>query len=258
MLAVISTWVLLLRRAGRLGYDTRDIFYWVASGLVVGFVGGQLFNVLIPYFSGPGTQSREVLTSGMTVVGSIVLCIAYSFLYLKYFLKLPVWPVMDAVAFTLPLPLFFGRIGCVLNGCCFGRVSPDWARSGLLSLFTIRKDSYAPNTFAHEQLANVPGSTMLWNFPMMEAVNALLILILAEVLYRNRERWRIGSGAVFCITVSAYAFSRFFLEFFRDELLLSWAPLNPWQFGIFVLFLVFLALSVRRFRASDVRRPPAG
>ncbi|MBI5178930.1 MAG: prolipoprotein diacylglyceryl transferase [Nitrospinae bacterium] len=257
LLAVILTWVLLLRRTGRLGYNGRDIFYWVLSGLVVGFVGGQTFNVLIPYLAGgQDAETREVLSSGMTVIGSIVLCIVYSLLYLKYFLKLDPWPVLDAVAFSLPLPLFFGRIGCLLNGCCYGRLSPDWARGTPLSLFTLRKDAFAQNTFADIHMPNVPGNALLWNFPMMDAANALFILVLAESLFRNRERWRLGNGAVFSITVTMYAFSRFFLEFFREDKPVSWAPLNPWQVALAALFIVFLVVTLGRVRTFD--KNPSG
>ena len=69
--AVIFTWMLLLKRMERLGYPTRDIFYWVLSGLFVGFVGAQAFNGLIPYLMGSGTEAEEGLASGMTVTGAI-------------------------------------------------------------------------------------------------------------------------------------------------------------------------------------------
>src|SRR5262249_16358085 len=38
-------------------------------------------------------------------------------------LKIPVWQAMDIVAPALALGLCLGRVGCLLNGCCYGDVS---------------------------------------------------------------------------------------------------------------------------------------
>jgi phosphatidylglycerol:prolipoprotein diacylglycerol transferase len=55
------------------------------------------------------------------------LAIAVIFLYLWYH-KLPVRRYLDILAIGLMLALVFGRIGCFLNGCCFGRpTNLPWA-----------------------------------------------------------------------------------------------------------------------------------
>src|SRR5208282_1063939 len=35
--------------------------------------------------------------------------------------KLPVWKMADILAPSIALGSAFGRIGCLMNGCCFGR-----------------------------------------------------------------------------------------------------------------------------------------
>ena len=42
--------------------------------------------------------------------------------------KLPLWKMADILAPSIALGYAFGRIGCLLNGCCYGRECDfDWA-----------------------------------------------------------------------------------------------------------------------------------
>jgi phosphatidylglycerol:prolipoprotein diacylglycerol transferase len=47
------------------------------------------------------------------------------YIYIKYHhLKVGRWA--DILAPTAMTTLFFGRIGCFLNGCCYGSPAPKW------------------------------------------------------------------------------------------------------------------------------------
>ena len=42
--------------------------------------------------------------------------------------KFPLWKGADVLAPSIALGYFFGRIGCLMNGCCYGRVCDlPWA-----------------------------------------------------------------------------------------------------------------------------------
>ncbi len=44
--------------------------------------------------------------------------------------KLPLWKIADVLAPSIALGSVFGRIGCLLNGCCYGRACDlPWAIS---------------------------------------------------------------------------------------------------------------------------------
>ncbi|MEJ2705179.1 MAG: prolipoprotein diacylglyceryl transferase, partial [Sedimentisphaerales bacterium] len=52
--------------------------------------------------------------------GGVIAAIGVIFLFLVYH-KLPIRRYLDVLAIGLMLALMFGRIGCFLNGCCYGR-----------------------------------------------------------------------------------------------------------------------------------------
>jgi phosphatidylglycerol:prolipoprotein diacylglycerol transferase len=50
----------------------------------------------------------------------VILAVLTGFVYLHW-KKLPLWPMLDACAPSFLLGMAITRIGCFLNGCCFGK-----------------------------------------------------------------------------------------------------------------------------------------
>jgi prolipoprotein diacylglyceryltransferase len=234
---VLLCWALFLPRAKRLGYSPSAVFFLLVFALPVGTIGGHLVNVLIPAIFGLGWATPA---SGLTVIGSIVSVLGFSLLYIKYVVKTDAMPLLDAVAFTFPLSIMIGRAGCLLSGCCYGKLAADPVRNSLLSIFTIRADLYAPTSQAWQVLRDCPSGSLVWNLPLMLMLNALFVLITVETLYRNRERWRLYPGTVMAAACTQYAGGRFFMEFLRRDDLSVGTLFNPWQLSILVLFFVSL------------------
>ena len=97
--------------------------------LIAGVLGARLFYV-IHYFQ----QFRSDLLGifaiwqgGLELLGGVTMAITVIVIYLCYH-KLPVRRYLDILAIGLMSALAFGRIGCFLNGCCFGRpTNLPWA-----------------------------------------------------------------------------------------------------------------------------------
>jgi phosphatidylglycerol:prolipoprotein diacylglycerol transferase len=90
--------------------------------LIGGVVGARLFYV-IHYFDNFRTNPVSVFAiweGGLELLGGVIVAITIIFLYLLYH-KLPIRRYLDILAVGLMLALVFGRIGCFLNGCCYGR-----------------------------------------------------------------------------------------------------------------------------------------
>ena len=90
--------------------------------LVGGVVGARLFYV-IHYFDHFKTDPLSIFKiwyGGLELVGGVIIAIAIIFLFLIYH-KLPIRRYLDIIAIGLMLALVFGRIGCFLFGCCFGK-----------------------------------------------------------------------------------------------------------------------------------------
>jgi len=97
--------------------------------LIGGVVGARLFYV-IHYFENFKEDPASVFAiwhGGLELLGGVILAITIIFFYLLYH-KLPIRHYLDILAIALMLALVFGRIGCFLNGCCFGKPTElPWA-----------------------------------------------------------------------------------------------------------------------------------
>lgn len=97
---------------------------------LIGGVVGARIHFVIHYWD----QFQDNLLSvfaiwqgGLELLGGVILAITIIFCYLLYH-KLPVRHYLDILAIGLMLALVFGRMGCFLNGCCFGKPSElPWA-----------------------------------------------------------------------------------------------------------------------------------
>jgi phosphatidylglycerol:prolipoprotein diacylglycerol transferase len=89
--------------------------------LVLSIVGGRGLFVLThwPEYSRDLLGIFRLWEGGLMLYGGYILAIVGSILYVRR-AKLSVWRVGDAVAPAMVLGIGIGRIGCFLNGCCFG------------------------------------------------------------------------------------------------------------------------------------------
>lgn len=124
--------------------------------------------------------------------------------------RFPFWKAADMAGMVVPLGLGFGRMGCLLAGCCFGK--PTGSSLGLV---------FPPNSPASESefkaglLKSISESslhvhpTQIYESGASFAIAALLILYV-----HGRKRY---DGQVFLAFVALYAAVRFALEFLRSD-----------------------------------------
>lgn len=249
--SVVICWILFLIRSRKLGYSFYTIFPWLLFALPVGTLGAHLFNKIIPVLA--GAESASYSFSGLTVIGSIISILLYSLLYIKYVMKTQPMPLMDAVAFTFPLSVMLGRIGCLLAGCCYGRTAPESIGASLFSVLTLQLDFYMPSSEVRQAYHDMPLHTLVWNLPLLFMLEAFVILVITEALYHKREKWNLYPGTVFASAGALYSGGRFFLEFMRKDEMAGNTIFNAWQPATLVLFLFFsfwLCFSLYRRRQN--------
>jgi len=90
--------------------------------LIAGVVGSRLFYVIHHFnqFKGDFFSIFAIWKGGLELLGGVLLAIAVIIIYMRHH-KLPIRRYLDILAIGLLLALAFGRIGCFLNGCCFGK-----------------------------------------------------------------------------------------------------------------------------------------
>ncbi len=115
--------VSLIRRLSRnITPDPQLITNAALYSLIGGVVGARLFYVThyFEHFKENPVSVFYIWQGGLELLGGVLLAITIIFFYLLYH-KLPVRHYLDILAIGLMLALAFGRIGCLLNGCCFGK-----------------------------------------------------------------------------------------------------------------------------------------
>ena len=122
--------VYVIRRLSRnITPDPQMITNASLYSLIAGVVGARLFFVIhyFDLFKNDLSRVFAIWQGGLELLGGVIGAIGVLILYMRYH-KLPVRRYLDILAIGLMLALAFGRIGCFLNGCCFGKPADlPWA-----------------------------------------------------------------------------------------------------------------------------------
>ncbi len=123
MLAVaflVGSWI-AVREARRLGLDEDRMLSVILVILVSSILGARALYVIehVQEFRREWTSVIALWQGGLTLYGGVAAGTAAG-LYAAQHWKQPMWPVADALTPSVALGNFFGRIGCFLNGCCYG------------------------------------------------------------------------------------------------------------------------------------------
>jgi phosphatidylglycerol---prolipoprotein diacylglyceryl transferase len=137
-LAFVScTWLAsrLALRQGIAPQHVQDLAIWL---FVFGIIGARL-TFMIQYRNEPEYKDLSLtelvvhffmiwegglVFYGSAIGGTIGYLLAYCFVLRRH--NISSWKMADVIAPCVPLGLALGRIGCLLNGCCYGNVAcPD-------------------------------------------------------------------------------------------------------------------------------------
>ena len=109
-----------------------DIIADVTLWLMLGSIAGARLVWVTTYWKTELADQpfREVFMiqhGGLVFYGGLIGATVAGFIYLTW-KKLPVWKIADILAPSIALGCVFGRVGCLLNGCCYGRACDlPWA-----------------------------------------------------------------------------------------------------------------------------------
>lgn len=184
---------LILRNAKRFGIQKESVFDLLIAILVGGLVGGRLLFAVINWgdFREAPLRAFMIWEGGLAFHGALILG-ALSGIVAASLKKLPLWKTADLIVPYVALAQAVGRIGCFLNGCCYGRI----IEKGIGVTF--------------------PGETVL-RMPV-QLYSSLGLFIIFLILITLREK-RPFEGSIFSLYLVLYSFFRFFMDFLRgDEL----------------------------------------
>ena len=159
---------------------------------------------------------------GLIWYGGLFFALFFALVYLKIN-RLPVLKTLDLLAPYIALGQAIGRIGCFLNGCCYGK-PVSWG-----IYFPSQDDYLYP--------------TQLYSF-----VNLLIIYL----ILRWRQRRQTVNGAVIFLYLLLASAERFIVEFFRGDSPQFFLGLTSFQ--VISLFIFVIALYANLYLYSRPRR----
>lgn len=109
------------KNSGRYQIASEDVWDIALLGLLGGVIGARLAYVGLngPYFAQHLGEVFAIWTGGMTFYGGLFGGLAAGLLACRAKNVLP-GDMADLAAVSFPIGYFWGRVGCFLNGCCYG------------------------------------------------------------------------------------------------------------------------------------------
>lgn len=201
MVASLAAAFIAVRFAKKEGLSEVAVLDMAIIIVVGSIIGSRLFHIFI---EAPGYYWEKPIRvfyfwqGGFVSLGAFTISILGCIIYLK-FRKLDVARYLDIAALVTPVIIFFVRVGCLLNGCCYGKPTD----------FFIHLTFTNPASTAYQYYPNVPlHATELYNM-----INGAIMFGVLYLVYKRRQFFG-QVGAVFLIY---YAATRFFVEFLRGD-----------------------------------------
>jgi phosphatidylglycerol---prolipoprotein diacylglyceryl transferase len=232
-----------LVRARARGLDPARIMDLGIYVIVSALVGAKLLLVLVNFqeFLDDPASLISLARSGGVFYGGLMTAVVVGVWYVRRH-KLPTWDVADVAAPGIAFGHVFGRLGCFLAGCCYGRPTDmPWG-----VMFT--------NPLAAENVGT-PLGVHLHPTQLYEAGAELVILML---LLTYEGRGRVFPGRTFWGYMLVYGASRFVIEMFRgDPRGMVFGDVSTSQF-ISLLIVPFSVMMLYRLsRRQETSVPPS-
>ncbi|OQA02332.1 MAG: Prolipoprotein diacylglyceryl transferase [Planctomycetes bacterium ADurb.Bin412] len=129
VLGFLAALLLARWRCKKQGENPAPIADFGLIALLAGVIGARLFHVFHnwSYYRDYPREIFAIWSGGLEFLGGVILAAAAMVIYFRR-KKLPLRTYLDILAPSLMLGLAFGRMGCFLNGCCFGApTTVPWA-----------------------------------------------------------------------------------------------------------------------------------
>lgn len=210
-------------RAKKNGLDQEAIVDIGIYGVIGGFLGAKILYVIVEFKTFIKDPKTVLGSEGFVVYGGIIAGFLTAIVYCRikklYFLE-----YFDLAVASISMAQGFGRIGCFLAGCCYGR--PTDSVFGVV----FPEDSLAPAgiKLIPTQLISAAGDFAI----------AIILIILADAVFKKAKEsslkaktgFGMVSGDIGCIYMFLYGIGRFLVEFLRNDVRGTVGNLSTSQF----------------------------
>jgi len=217
-LGVVVSILFLRHRGASNGFDVDTVTDCAVFSVLSGIVGARVGYVIQEWsvFKLDPLSMFQIWKGGLAFYGGVAGALLFFYIFCRVN-KIPFLRMADLFVPFLALAHAFGRIGCFLNGCCFGK----------------------PTTLACG--VRFPGGTeTLHPVQLYAFVFLVALFFILSWIYRHRR----FDGQVFLMYFILYPIGRFFLEFLRGDEARFVFGLRLFQAVSIVIILVTLAVYI--------------
>lgn len=218
-------------RSRKYGMDQNASVDIALLAVLFGFVGAKVLYIIVEFEWFLRDPLAVLGSEGFVVYGGIVAGVAAALIYCRR-RRLVFLEYFDLLAPTVSVAQGFGRIGCFLAGCCYGRET----------------DSFLGVVFPSGGIA--PAGVPLLPTQLFSAAGNFIIMFIL-MWYYDRRKHTGDNGAMYLLL---YAVGRFAIEFFRSDDRGTVAFLSTSQFISIFIAAAAVALfcyARRRDRAAE-------
>jgi len=217
--AFIVATFLASQEAARQKVPAEKIFNLSICLVVAGVLGARLLYILqnLEFYAISPASILMLQEGGLSFYGGFILAVICAVIFLKR-QELPVFATLDIIAPYLALAQAIGRVGCFLNGCCYG----------------------------------IGGHPV----QLYASLNLLLIFVILRVVQSKTKAEHHFAGRDFLFYCLLYSFSRFFMEYLRADNLRIFAGLTVHQLISAAVFIISWIIWWRRWRSFALRSQP--
>ena len=208
-LAFIVAILVAMKEAKRKGENPERILDIGLLVIIGALIGGRIIYVLtyLDYYLKDPIKILYFRQGGLSFLGGFLFAFILSWWYVKRN-KIPFWKYADIVAPSIALGIGIGRIGCLLNGCCFGLLTENYGIT-----FPVSQMPPAYLQQLSEGLISAGSTCTLPVFPtqIYSSLYGFIIFFILLRIKRNEQY----DGYIFLFFLVLYSVSRFINEFFR-------------------------------------------
>ena len=210
--SIFLTSFLILHHGRKEGLSEETLLNIIFLIIVSGLFGARLLHILV-HFSYYFRHPLEVIAirhGGMAVQGGVIFGLTAGILFLRR-TNLPTLKVLDLLALYFPLGQAIGRLGCFLNGCCYGKET----------------NFFLSVRFPFDNVSRHP--TQIYY-----CLSNLFVFLVLFFLWKGKRK----NGTILLIYFMLYSISRYGIDFLRGNLEPLFLSLYPTQVISFFIFLI--------------------
>ena len=208
-----GTW-LAIQQANRQDLNPEVVFNLAFLAFIFGIIGARVFYVLenSGYYIKNPLEILMLQHGGLSWFGGLLLGVTIAIWYLKA-KNFPVYKMLDLISPFVALAQAIGRIGCLLNGCCYGKIS------GYGIYFSLQEAVLVP----------------------IQLYSTLILLLIFIILRFFQDRPH-KQGRIFFTYLLLYCAKRFLVEFWRAD-----------NARVFLNFTLFQLIAIAIFALAAVK-----